>query len=97
MPADLHVELVWSPAADEVCSRHLVLPAGATVEAALRAGGLLDAAGTMPDCGVWGRRCTAGTPLREGDRVEVYRPLQIDPMQARRLRAHARARRAPSR
>jgi uncharacterized protein len=29
--------------------------------------------------------------LQEGDRVEIYRPLTIDPMTARRLRASRRA------
>jgi len=28
--------------------------------------------------------------LSDGDRVEIYRPLQVDPKQARRLRAAAK-------
>ena len=28
-----------------------------------------------------------GQIVREGDRIEIYRPLQVDPKQARRLRA----------
>lgn len=39
------------------------------------------------ELGVWGRRVTAEQVLQEGDRVEGYRPLQIDPKQIRRLRA----------
>jgi putative ubiquitin-RnfH superfamily antitoxin RatB of RatAB toxin-antitoxin module len=43
--------------------------------------------------GLWGRQCARSTPVRNGDRVEVYRPLPLDPRLARRARAAA-ARRA---
>ncbi|ODN42850.1 RnfH family protein [Piscirickettsia litoralis] len=39
------------------------------------------------DCGVWNRHVSLSHCLRDGDRVEVYRPLLIDPKEARRLRA----------
>ncbi|MBS0487974.1 MAG: RnfH family protein [Proteobacteria bacterium] len=39
--------------------------------------------------GIFGRIVTLDAPLRDGDRVEIYRPLQIDPKQARRNRASA--------
>jgi uncharacterized protein len=37
--------------------------------------------------GVFGKLKTADTVLRDGDRVEIYRPLQADPMESRRRRA----------
>lgn len=37
--------------------------------------------------GIWGRSCDAATPLRDGDRVEVYRPLRADPKEMRLRRA----------
>lgn len=37
--------------------------------------------------GVFGEACDPGTVLRAGDRVEIYRPLQVDPREARRARA----------
>lgn len=37
--------------------------------------------------GVFGARTTLAAPLRDGDRVEIYRPLQCDPKQVRRERA----------
>ena len=37
--------------------------------------------------GIYRKKTTLDSPLREGDRVEIYRPLVIDPMEARRLRA----------
>jgi putative ubiquitin-RnfH superfamily antitoxin RatB of RatAB toxin-antitoxin module len=43
--------------------------------------------------GVWNRRVAGETPLRAGDRIEVYRPLTIEPKEARRRRADVRRRR----
>lgn len=37
--------------------------------------------------GIFGEKTTLDRPLSDGDRVEIYRPLQIDPKQARLLRA----------
>lgn len=30
------------------------------------------------DCGIFGREQGRDTPLREGDRIELYRPLRVD-------------------
>jgi putative ubiquitin-RnfH superfamily antitoxin RatB of RatAB toxin-antitoxin module len=38
------------------------------------------------EAGVWGRKAAPGQLLKAGDRVEVYRPLQVDPKLARRER-----------
>lgn len=61
------------------------LPEGATVADALAASGLSGVA-----FGIFGREVAAGHPLRDGDRVEIYRPLELDPKEARRLRAKKR-------
>ena len=37
--------------------------------------------------GIFGRSASSDRPLREGDRVEIYRPLRADPKDARRTRA----------
>lgn len=37
--------------------------------------------------GIWGRPVARNEPVRDGDRVELYRPLEIDPKEARRLKA----------
>lgn len=34
--------------------------------------------------GIWGRPADRDQPLKDGDRVEIYRPLEIDPRDARR-------------
>jgi putative ubiquitin-RnfH superfamily antitoxin RatB of RatAB toxin-antitoxin module len=44
--------------------------------------------GAVP--GIWSRRCTEEYLLREGDRIELYRPLEADPKQMRRSRARRR-------
>ncbi len=41
--------------------------------------------------GIWGKTVALDTPLRDGDRVEIYRPLTVDPKLARRRRAVLRA------
>ena len=76
----------------------LTLPVGATVSDAIRASGVLDrrpeiAAGA-PDVGIWGRACAMTQRLEDGDRVELYRPLTVDPKEARRVRAEVRRRRS---
>ena len=58
------------------------LPDGATVRDALAATGLK---GTQ--AGIFGKRVTMDTRLADGDRVEIYRPLKLDPKEARRRRA----------
>ena len=41
------------------------------------------------EIGVWGRVVEPGYRLKSGDRVEIYRPLEIDPRDARRKLAEA--------
>ena len=44
------------------------------------------------DAGVWGQPVERTRVLRDGDRVEIYRPLQMDPREARRkLAEHGQA------
>jgi putative ubiquitin-RnfH superfamily antitoxin RatB of RatAB toxin-antitoxin module len=38
------------------------------------------------DVGIFGELCARDTALREGDRVEIYRPLTADPKASRRAR-----------
>jgi putative ubiquitin-RnfH superfamily antitoxin RatB of RatAB toxin-antitoxin module len=65
----------------------LDLEPGATAGAAAAASGLCDP-GT--ELGIAGRRVAHGTPLEDGDRVEILRPLAADPNEARRRRAKGR-------
>jgi hypothetical protein len=73
-----------------------MLPAGATVSDAVERSGLRDrfpGLSIRPDrLGVFARACGPGATLRDGDRVEIYRPLTMDPKKARRLAAEAQRR-----
>lgn len=64
--------------------RRIVLPEGSTVADALAASGLESAPGSV---GIYGKIVPARTVLRDGDRVEIYRPLVADPKDLRRARA----------
>ena len=72
----------------------LRVPLGSTLGFAVSASGLLEQCPELdPEAwgmGVFGRRREADCPLRPGDRVELYRPLRVDPKEARRRRAAAR-------
>lgn len=89
-PADaLQVEVVYCPAPGRCDTVQLALAPGACLDQALTASGLLQRHGLARDtvkAGVWSRIRALDTVLRDGDRVEIYRPLQVDPKEARRQR-----------
>jgi len=93
-PGALCVEVVYCPAPGRVDCSALRLATGSTVADALRASGVLARHGLAahPDLkvGVWCRVVALDTLLREHDRVEVYRPLTVDPKEARRQRYKGR-------
>jgi uncharacterized protein len=68
----------------------LRLPVGSRLVDAIRESqllrGLPDAAVDALQTGVWGRKQPSDQVLREGDRVELYRALKVDPKVARRER-----------
>jgi putative ubiquitin-RnfH superfamily antitoxin RatB of RatAB toxin-antitoxin module len=63
---------------------------GESVAAAYARSGLADTCGAAPDFAIFGVRVAADAPLRPGDRIEVLRPLLVDPKEARRRRAAIR-------
>lgn len=89
----IRVEVVFSPAAGQVDRVELDLPDGALLSQALEATGWANQYGwewAELCVGIWGRKQALSTPLRESDRVEIYRGLQCDPKEARRLRFRKR-------
>jgi putative ubiquitin-RnfH superfamily antitoxin RatB of RatAB toxin-antitoxin module len=87
--------VVTSPAAGLLQQVDLQLPPGALVrDALLRSGLCPQTGGVALKVGVWGQLRSLDHVLRDRDRVEVYRPLRIDPKEARRLR-HRQQRRSP--
>ncbi|MEW9570511.1 RnfH family protein [Rhodanobacter sp. Si-c] len=71
--------------------RRVSLPAGSTaMQAVEAAGGLQELPAEVLNplrLGIHSRRVEADHVLRDGDRLELYRPLALDPMAARRRRA----------
>ncbi|MCG3190034.1 MAG: Protein RnfH [Burkholderiaceae bacterium] len=88
--AELSIDVVLAAAPHDVRQVTLRLPAGSTVADALRASGLLDALSAAQadslQTGIWSRAAALDALLRDGDRVELTRALQVDPREARRLR-----------
>lgn len=87
--AEIGVEVCYARA-DVQAVVALKLMRGSTARDAVSQSGLsqrfpeLD--GTQP-LGVYGKRVADDYPLQDGDRVEILRPLAIDPKEARRRRA----------
>lgn len=88
----MRITLVYSPTKRVVAEATVDVPEGSTVAAALtfskwRERHALDAGNDLT-FGIWNRPVTLQTPLKPDDRVEVYRPLSVDPKVARRERFH---------
>ncbi len=80
----ISVLLVRAPGPRQVEQRALRLPVGSKLGQALAAAGW--PAPGAADVGIWGRRVPLDRVLQDGDRVELYRPLKVDPKVARRER-----------
>lgn len=98
--AELRVEVAYCPGPRVTDLQTLVLMPGATVADAVQASGFvarhgLDAAALR--LGVWGRSRPPEAPLRDRDRVEIYRALQVDPKEARRQRYRRHRDKTPKR
>ncbi|MFY9316153.1 MAG: RnfH family protein [Burkholderiales bacterium] len=87
--ARLRVEIVYARP-DRQDREVLQVPAGTSAEEAVRQSGF-DAGGLC--LGIGGKIVRAAHVLRDGDRVELLRPLAADPKEARRQRARANRKR----
>ncbi|MBY4594311.1 RnfH family protein [Ottowia caeni] len=87
---NIAVTVAYSHAPRQVCVVQLAMPTGSTVGQAVEGSGLL---ARFPDLqiehgsvGIWGRKTALDHPLRDQDRVEIWRALKVDPKVARRER-----------
>lgn len=93
MPPTIRVEVVYA-LADQQTMFSVEIPLGSDIKTAIQQSGMpqhwpeLD--WERSPVGIFSRPCTLDTPLQAGDRVEIYRPLQLDPKQSRRRRAQQR-------
>ncbi|WEE75363.1 RnfH family protein [Comamonas testosteroni] len=94
LPEVIDITVCLSPCSGTVQEALLQLAAGSTVQQALDA---VTASAALPDLqlpeplaadmlGIWGKVANPGQILKHGDRLEVYRPLTVDPKVARRER-----------
>jgi putative ubiquitin-RnfH superfamily antitoxin RatB of RatAB toxin-antitoxin module len=87
----LRVTVAWaSPRAQGLAE--VDLPPGATVGDAVAAARAVECSGVEPGLvgfAIFGQTARPGTPVADGDRVEITRPLAADPRATRRDRAAA--------
>jgi putative ubiquitin-RnfH superfamily antitoxin RatB of RatAB toxin-antitoxin module len=90
----LRIEIVFALPQRSI-SKALLMPAGSLIADVLQLAAAdenfrgLDLAGAA--VGVYGRVASRDQPLKDGDRVEIYRPLLEEPKLARRQRASRKA------
>lgn len=92
--AEVLITVVYSPASRQIFERAISVPGGSSVLAALQASGLLAqtpglqeqlARGTYA-IGIWAKQADLQAIVKTGDRIEICRPLLVDPKTARRER-----------
>ena len=90
MSAKIVVEVAYALPEKQYLQR-VTLEAGATIEQAIVASGLLtlrtDIDLARNKVGIFSRPAKLQDPVLDGDRVEIYRPLTADPKALRRMRA----------
>jgi putative ubiquitin-RnfH superfamily antitoxin RatB of RatAB toxin-antitoxin module len=90
--ARIRVEVAYARLHEQVLLE-LQVEAGSTAQQAIERSGILE---RFPEIdlkknkiGIFGKAAPLTTPLQEGDRVEIYRPLIADPKEQRKRRAAA--------
>ena len=94
--AGVRIEVAYALLGRQVLLR-LEVEEGTTVEEAIARSGILESFPGLRivpgQVGVFGRTVGLDAPVRDGDRVEIYRPLIAAPREARRERAKASGKR----
>jgi putative ubiquitin-RnfH superfamily antitoxin RatB of RatAB toxin-antitoxin module len=84
------VTIAYSPAPRQVRVWVLDVPLGCNArQAIVQSGVLVEFADLDPstlNAGIWGKRFSLSHKLQDNDRIEIYRPLRVDPKVARRER-----------
>lgn len=89
MSKKISIDLIYA-LPEKQWQQHLNLAAGDTVAAAITASQLFQHFPELEQqdllIGIWGKRTNLQYVLQNHDRVEIYRPLIIDPKQARQIK-----------
>ena len=90
-----HIQLCYA-LPEQALVIDLDIEAGCTLEQAISISGLLtqfpEIDLTQNKIGIYGKLKLLDTVARDGDRIEIYRPLRADPMESRRRRAQNKTR-----
>lgn len=86
------IEIVYVSAERQMVQLALELYTGASVQDALIASGIYH---SHPETkhlpvGIYAKQVSLDTVLKTKDRIEIYRPLALDPKEIRRQRAHVK-------
>lgn len=94
MDKEITVEVIY--AANAIFTTSLSLKQGTTIKEAVELSGVM---AKFPEIdlaknqvGIYGKRKKLDDVFEHEDRIEIYRPLIIDPMEARRRRAEKKSR-----
>jgi len=86
------VEVAYAPSSQEQCLLTVQVPAGCTIAYAIRQSGILTLYPklelTTLQVGIFGKRSQLDTTVAQGDRIEIYRDLVVDPKTARKKRTN---------
>lgn len=84
------VTVVYSPEPRKIVEKTLEIPIGSTVLKALQLAEMaelvIEVVETGHTVGIWGKKTSPSHVLHDLDRIEIYRPLKVDPKVARRER-----------
>ncbi len=84
------VTVVYSPEPRKIVEKTLEIPTGSTVLKALQLAEMaelvIEVVETGHTVGIWGKKTSPSHVLHDLDRIEIYRPLKVDPKVARRER-----------
>lgn len=83
------IELVYGPLGQPIIHVRVEYKEGLCISDALNQSGLLQSHPEIQDMpvGIFSKVVPHSTPLKPGDRIEIYRPLLVDPKEKRRQRA----------
>ena len=91
----VHIQLCYA-LPEQAVVIDLDIEVGHTLEQVIAKSGLLtrhpEIDLTQNKIGIYGKLKPLDTVARDGDRIEIYRPLQADPMESRRRRAQHKTR-----
>lgn len=83
------IEIIYITSDGSIIHCKLFVPSGSTIADVIKKSNLLD---THPEIqnlsvGVFSKQKSLTNIIQDGDRIEIYRPLMIDPKEKRRQRA----------